>query len=193
MQYGIYEIILNIRSLVITKLFHHNSRLIRYPFFLRNGRYVDLGIGFTCGYHCRIEVIKMVHTHGIIKFGLNCKLGDNVHIVAKQNVTIGNNVLIASKVFITDCNHGNYSGLEQSSPNISPDKRILKSSPVIIGDNVWIGENVVILPGVSIGSGAIIGANAVVTKDVPVNGISLGIPAKCIKIYDTLTKKWKKL
>ena len=53
--------------------------------------------------------------------------------------------------------------------------------PVIIEGNVWIGANVTILKGVTVGKGAVIGAGSVVTKDVPTNGIAVGVPSKVIK------------
>jgi len=61
----------------------------------------------------------------------------------------------------------------------------IKSSPVIIGNDVWIGGNVTILKGVNIGDRAVIAFGAVVTKDVPKEELHGGIPAVKIKnIYD---------
>lgn len=54
----------------------------------------------------------------------------------------------------------------------------------IIGKNVFIGPGVKIIGAVIIGDNAQIGANAVVTKDVPDNGVAVGIPAKVIKILN---------
>ena len=59
---------------------------------------------------------------------------------------------------------------------------------ISIGEGVWIAAHVKILAGVSIGDGAVIGANAVVTKDVPENGVMVGIPAKNV---GTATEKFK--
>ena len=47
-----------------------------------------------------------------------------------------------------------------------------------IEDNVTIGAGAKVLGPITIGSGSAIGANAVVTKDVPVDHIATGIPAK---------------
>ncbi|MGN8895286.1 DapH/DapD/GlmU-related protein [Collinsella sp. HCP28S3_E9] len=151
--------------------------------FLRGKPRFSYGKGFTTGYGCRIEAFGDGRQDKTIRTEIveNCHLGDNVHIVATNHVTISKNFLSASKVFISDCGHGEYSGPNPSHPDTDPSKRALASMPVIIGDNVWLGENVCALKGVHIGDGAIIGANAVVSKDIPANSIAVGSPAKVIK------------
>ena len=114
-----------------------------------------------------------------IVIGDNVSLGFDCHIGAINYIEIGNNVLMGSKIYITDHYHGKFSPEEKENP---PAKRKLYSKgSVIIGDNVWIGDNVSIMPGVTIGKGAVIGANAVVTKDVEKYQIAAGVPAKIIK------------
>ncbi|WP_418793931.1 DapH/DapD/GlmU-related protein [Paenibacillus phytohabitans] len=151
---------------------------------------MTFGTGFTTGYSCRIEMYGEVVKDKLI-IGENCIIGDYAHITANKKVTIGNNVLMASRVFITDTGHGNYSNFsEKSAPLIPPNERPLYCNEVLIGDNVWIGENVSILPGVTIGNGCVIGANSVVTKNIPLNSIAVGNPARVVKQYDIVTKKW---
>lgn len=91
-----------------------------------------------------------------------------------NHVEIGNNVLIASKVFISDTNHGCYKELNVSYLKIPPRERELVSSPVKIGNNVWIGENAVILAGSEIGDGCVIGANSVISRVIPENSVVVG-------------------
>ena len=193
MQYGPYEIIRNAISLFVTKIFHPNARLIRYPCYLRNSKNILINKGFTCGYNCRIESIQTDNKYGIIRFGENVKIGDSVHIASADSVEIGNNVLIASHVFISDLDHGTYNGNNQTSPETNPDDRKIFSKPIQIGNNVWVGENVVILKGVNIGDGCIIGANSVVTKDVEKNCIVAGVPATIIKRFNYQTCKWENI
>jgi acetyltransferase-like isoleucine patch superfamily enzyme len=59
---------------------------------------------------------------------------------------------------------------------------------VIIHNDVWLGLNVVVLPGVEIKEGAVIGAGAVVTKDVEPYTVSVGVPAKPVRIRCTNPK-----
>jgi lipopolysaccharide O-acetyltransferase len=115
-----------------------------------------------------------------------------VHIGALNRISIGNNVLIASRVFITDHNHGSYNGAHQSSPYTPPAIRDIISNEVKIEDNVWIGEGVCILPGVVIGKGSVIASNSFVTKSIPANSIAAGVPAKVIKKFDIKENIWKK-
>jgi len=49
---------------------------------------------------------------------------------------------------------------------------------VVTEDDAWIGANVTILKNVHIGRGAIVAAGAVVTKDVGMNEIVAGVPAR---------------
>ena len=192
MQYGFYEIRKNALSLIRTKLFYKNARLIRYPIYIRNRKNIMFSNGFTCRYHCRLECIRSDKYDGKIESGENVKIVDNVHIASASHVKIGKNVLMASHVFITDLDHGDYQSTTCDIPNSIPDKRQLLTIPVEIGDNVWIGENVVILKGVKIGSGSIIGANSMVLKDVPKNCIVGGSPCHIIKKFDYQNNEWKK-
>ena len=175
----------------MTKGLFPGARLVRRPVFLRGRRHAQFGRGLTTGYSCRFDLGGGSSTGITLTVGRNCHLGDNVHIVATERVTIGDNCLMASKIFISDTSHGSYQGDVQSSPDTAPNSRPLHARPVAIGANVWIGENVCVLPGVSIGDGAIINANAVVTKDVPPASIVAGIPARVVKHWDEGSKKWQ--
>lgn len=181
-KYSVSEFITTAFALVCTKIFYKGARLIRRPVYMRGKSSISYGTGFTTGHSCRFDLAGENEKTLII--GKNCEIGDNVHIVAHEKVVIGNNCLMASKIFISDTNHGNYSGEAQSAPEMPPNERKLSTNPVTIGDNVWIGDNVCILPGVSVGDGCIIGANSVVNKDIPTNSIAVGAPAKVVKKYD---------
>lgn len=146
--------------------------------------------GLTTGRFCRFDLIGTKKT---LKIGDNCELGDMTHIVAYNDVSIGNNVLAASKCFISDTNHGEYHNGNQSDPGIPPRERQLTVGEVFIGNNVWLGENVVILAGTKVGNGCIIGANSVVKGEIPDNCICAGAPAKILKRFDTEERKWKRI
>lgn len=181
-------------SYINTKLFYSKSRLIRFPFDVRNKSNIDFGIGLTTGVGCRIEAFPKIKENIVLQFGKNVQINDYVHITAMESVKIGNNVLLASKIYISDCSHGSYCGDENdSSPNTIPETRTLFAKPILIEDNVWLGEFVSVLPGVTIGKGTIVGANSVVAKSLPANVIAVGSPAKPIKKFNFQTSRWEKI
>lgn len=188
-NYSPSEFSKNVYSLIMTKLFYRGMRLVRRPVYMRGKSSLSGGKGLTTGHFCRFDLIG--NGKKTLFIGSDCEIGDNVHIVARERVEIGDNVLIASKVFISDTSHGRYDNTDPySTPYTCPNDRQLFTSPVKVGNNVWIGENVVILSGVSIGNGCVIGANSVVTRDLPDNVIAAGSPAKVIKYYEDNEKKW---
>jgi acetyltransferase-like isoleucine patch superfamily enzyme len=193
-KYALSETISTGYALIATKLFYKGARLIRRPFYCRGISRLQFAEGLTTGHHCRFDLLGEENDNSKkLVIGKNCKIGDNVHIVANEKVIIGDNCLMASKIFISDTSHGYYSNSTNgSSPDVPPDERPLYVKPISIGNNVWIGENVCILLGVSIGDGCIIGANSVVNRDVPNNCIIAGTPAKVIKKYDFSKEMWVK-
>ncbi len=157
-------------------------------------RYITIGDKFTAGRGLWLEAVTVndgVVFRPAITIGDNVIVNENVHIAAVDRVAIGNDVLIASRVFISDHNHGVYGGDGHSSPDVPPRLRALTiAQPVTIGDRVWIGEMVSILPGVTIGAGSIIGAGSVVSRNVPPDAIAVGSPARVVKIFDRAQQQW---
>jgi acetyltransferase-like isoleucine patch superfamily enzyme len=166
-------------SLLVTKILFRPARIIRQPTRIRGFSNIRLGRNFTTGQYCRIEAghARDKKTKNLI-IGDNVQINDSCHIAALSSISIGNNVLIASQVFISDHDHGGLSHLELLVP---PKDRPLVFAAVVIEDDVWIGEKVVILKGVCIGRGAVIGAGAVVTHDIPAYSVAVGVPARVIR------------
>ena len=106
-KYSISEFIKNIYSLLLTKIFFHQARLIRRPVYIRGKKSVSGAKGLTIGRFCRFDLDGTKKT---LYIGDDCQFGDSTHIVALNHVEIGSNVLIASKVFISDTSHGLYKG-----------------------------------------------------------------------------------
>lgn len=158
------------------------------------GRGVTVGTGIRIGRRCRIETITRhnnVDFHPKLSIGNNVSINDDVHIACAYNLSIGNDVLMAGKIFISDHNHGIYYGETVDSPESPPSDRLLSGQDITIEDRVWLGEMVSVLPGVTIGEGSIIGANSVVSRDIPPYTIAVGAPAKPIKFYDLDERRWK--
>ncbi len=178
-----------------TKTLFSRCRLVRRPIFIRGRKHIDFGSNLTTGVGARIEVFTHPKQPSdfLLYFGQNVQLNDYVHIAVAKLVIIGNNVLIASKVFISDHDHGNYSGdSDHDSPEQSPVSRRLQCSEVVIEDNVWLGEMVSVLPGSYIGFGSVIGAGSVVKGRIPPRSIAVGVPAKVIKQFNPATGRWER-
>jgi acetyltransferase-like isoleucine patch superfamily enzyme len=130
----------------------------------------------------RIEAIaahRGIRYNPVIIFGNNVSMENDCHIGAVNRVEIHDNVLIASRVYISDHAHG---VADYPDIAIAPNERpVWSKGPVIIEHDVWIGEGACILPGVTVGHNAIVGANAVVTRDVPPFSVVGGVPARVVK------------
>ena len=192
-KYGFWGVIQMFINLIKTKFRFSDARIIRFPIDIRGKKYIKVSKGFTTGVGCRIEAYPE-NNQTTLTFGENFQMNDYVHITAMEKVQIGNNVLFASKIYVSDCSHGSYAGDENdSNPESIPHARKMFSKPVVIEDNVWLGEFVSVLPGVTIGKGSIVGANSVVSKSLPSNVIAVGSPAKPIKKYNFETQRWEKI
>ncbi len=110
--------------------------------------------------------------HGKITIGNHVLISPAFHAISCQHIEIGDNVMIAGHVYISDADwHGIYD--RTASPGAS--------APIRLEDNVWIGEGAKILKGVRIGKNSIIGAGAVVTQNIPANVVAGGAPAQIVK------------
>lgn len=194
-KYSIVSMIKLSFFLFRTKLIEKKARLFRFPMEIRGRKFIDFGELLTTGVGCRFDCFEGEEPHKIkLSFGKNVQINDYVHIVAMDSITIGDNVLMASHIFISDNSHGSYKcNFQDSDPMIPPAKREYVTAPIKIGNNVWIGEGVCIMPGVSIGDGCVIGAHSVVSKSIPDYTVAVGTPACVIKEYNFRTKHWEKV
>ena len=194
-HYGVLGLLSLALDVVVTRIRFGKCRLIRRPFYVRGRRWIDFGENLTCGRGLRIDALgDPASAAPLIHIGANVEMNDYVHIGAIESVTIGDRVLIASKVFITDHEHGGYgkAGVH-SVPDIAPSKRPLVALPVVIEDDVWLGEFVSVLPGVRIGKGSVIGTMSTVTQDIPPYSIAVGSPARVIKRFNVVTNMWERV
>ena len=118
-----------------------------------------------------------IEIHPKAKIGKNLFIDHGMGVVIGETSDIGDNVTIYHMVTL--------GGI---SPSInSNDQREVKRHPTL-QDNVVVGSGAQVLGPITIGKNAKIGANAVVTKNVPENGIMVGIPAKNV---GTATEEFK--
>lgn len=150
-------------------------------FWIEGGQHIFIGNDFSARRGLRIEAwdrYREFTYSPTINIGDGVRVGEHCHIGAIDEVNIGNNVLMGSKVYITDHHHGDT--CEEDLLQLPVERRLYSKGKVVIEDNVFIGDNAVIMPGVRVGHNSVIAANAVVTKDVlPFNVIG-GVPGKKI-------------
>ena len=118
-----------------------------------------------------------------IYFGNNCEVNMNCVFLDDNQITIGDNALIAPNVQIYTAFHPTNAkdrfGETKEDGSFAFCKT--QTAPVTIGDNVWIGGGAIIMPGVTIGDNVVIGAGSVVTRDIPSDKIACGNPCRVIR------------
>lgn len=105
-----------------------------------------------------------------VRNGAEAKIGDNTSlnhgcmIISHEKIIIGKGVQFGPNVLIYDHDHDfrAENGLKELK---------YKTSPVVIGDNVWIGANTIILRGARIGNNCIIGAGSVINGEYTNNSV----------------------
>jgi acetyltransferase-like isoleucine patch superfamily enzyme len=120
----------------------------------------------------------------------SCKVGNftllnGALLMAEERIEIGSHCLVSWNVGIADCDFHpldpatRRTDAEALAPFLvdRPPRPLLRSAPVIIGDNVWIGMNSIILKGVTVGENSVIAAGSVVTRSVAANVVVAGNPA----------------
>lgn len=150
-------------------------------YYIHGSRYMEIGEKCVFGKNCWVECLDIYHGKHFspkLSIGRNFSMQQNCHIGCIDSISIGENVLLGSNIYITDHYHGE---ITKDALTLPPISRPLSSKPVKIGNNVWIGDKVSIMPGVTIGDNVIVGANAVVTHSFPDNVVIAGVPARIIK------------
>lgn len=183
-----------IRSAFLASSFGAEGLSIGPRSYIRGVKYISVGTGFSAGDGLWLEAISKYYDQELsprIIIGENVVISHWTHIAATHYVEIGANVLIGSKVIITDHNHGQYAGAIQSRPDERPVcRRLDQGKRTIVGANVWLGDGVVVCPGVEIGDGSVVGANSVVTKSIPPFTLASGVPAVPNKRFDSKLRMW---
>jgi len=114
---------------------------------------------------------------GPIRLGKRTSIGSNSVIVSMDGVELGDAVLTAGGCSISA---GSYHFDDVDAAVM--DQGVYSKGPIRIGAKSWLGTGVIVLDGVTIGEGAVIGAGALVTKDIPMNAIAFGVPARVQRI-----------
>jgi acetyltransferase-like isoleucine patch superfamily enzyme len=97
-------------------------------------------------------------------------INSGVSILARSEIEIGENSIVAENAMITDTD------LYEIDEGAG-----VRTKRIRLGRNVWIGRGATVLPGVTIGDHSVVGAAAVVTKPVPARQVVAGNPARLVR------------
>lgn len=138
-----------------------NVSLLRHPENIHLGSHVILKDGARL---CPTNIAAK------ISIGAWTTVGYYTFLFATEEITIGENCLIAPFCYFVDANHGLHRDMLIREQDLSV-------SPIKVGNDVWLGVRATVLRGVTIGEGAVVAAGAVVDSDVPAYAIVAGNPA----------------
>jgi len=185
---GMHFIYSQLKYKLLMYSFGYKSRIIK-PMLISNHKHISIGNNVIIRNGVRLEVVDP-QNEIVIKIGDNVNIEQYVHIVARCNISIGNNVSITGGCSIVDVVHpyGDISAEDKIGNRIES-----ICMPVLIGDGSFIGFGAHINPGVTIGRNCIVGARSVVTKSVDDYSVIAGNPAKIIKKYNFDKHVWEKI
>ena len=167
----------------VNPFYHHRGKGSVVRFYARMDVFPFKN--FSLGSKSIVEDFATINNGvGDVCIGTNCGIGLSCVIIGP--VKMGNYVMLAQNIVISGLNHG------YEDVNMPPRIQKVVTRQITINDNVWIGANSVITAGVTIGKHAVVGAGSVVTKDIPAYTVSVGNPARVIKMYNFITNSWEK-
>jgi len=164
--------------------FGKKARIAR-PMKIEGAQNISIGSGSIINTNAWLGALPLMEgVEPRLVIGAVTYIGRNAHIIAIKHVNIGDKVLIADRVYISDNLHEYY------NPNIPVmDQPVVIKGEVEIGNGSWIGENVCII-GTRIGKNCVIGANSVVTSEIPDYCVAIGAPARIIKRWNKEKHEW---
>jgi len=136
---------------------------IKYIILWRKASFYQNGNPIAKAYYS-LKLLKLSERTGLqiptqTTIGEGLYIGHHGRIIMNPDVTIGNNVNLATGITIGQCNRGAKKGVPT------------------IGNRVWIGTNAVIVGKITIGDDVLIAPGAYVNQDVPSHSIVIGNPA----------------
>jgi acetyltransferase-like isoleucine patch superfamily enzyme len=143
---------------------HVPSHSIRLGFYKRIMNF-KIGKGSTIFMNCKFDTAKQFIIGDNVVINSGCRL-DN-----RGQINIGNNVSISQDVIILTADH-----------DVDSDSLKGRQLRVEIHENAFVGTRAMILPGVKIEAGGVVAAGSLVNKDVGVNMVVGGVPARFLKL-----------
>jgi acetyltransferase-like isoleucine patch superfamily enzyme len=145
-----------------------------------------VGLNHWLGYRVRYMIAKHVLKH----LGQNVKIFHGVEVSYGYNLTIEDNCVIHKYVLLDDRGEiiiregtsiSDYANVYSHSHDLN-DAMEVANERTEIGPRARVTYHATVMSGVKVGEHGLVGSLGVATKDVPPYTISVGIPAKPVKV-----------
>jgi acetyltransferase-like isoleucine patch superfamily enzyme len=161
--------------------FGPGSILVFPPGAIFGQAWIEVGAGAVIGKHVTMSAGTVpgqdLGAAPLLRIGDRCVIGRGTHIVAHEQIVIGDDVYTGPYVYITDQNHG------YADPHVPIGRQWPTNSAVSIGAGSWLGAGAIVLPGSVIGRNVVVAAGSVVRGRIPDHCVVAGVPAKVIRSY----------
>jgi galactoside O-acetyltransferase len=145
------------------------------------------GVSVRVGRGSNVEGTIVLERPGArVSIGARTHVGGGTLLDAAEEISIGDDVLLAFEVLIMD--HDSHAlRFSQRHDDVAnwmrgeKDWTHVRRAPVRVGDKAWIGARAILLKGVTVGEGGVVAAGSVVTRDVPPFTIVGGNPARVLR------------
>ncbi|NEW07157.1 colanic acid biosynthesis acetyltransferase WcaF [Paenibacillus sp. SYP-B3998] len=97
-------------------------------------------------------------------------IGDNAELYSLDAIHVGKHCVISQNSYLCTGTH------DIHDPHFG-----LITKPIHIKDGAWVASDSFIYPGVTIGEMSVVAARSTVIKDIPMNEVHAGAPAKYLK------------
>lgn len=179
-----------IRSILVYLAFGVRFKKVGRCSKIFGSAWITAGTGCTIGDFCWIEAVSRyagVAYRPNLRLGNRVAISDLTHISCVSTITIEDDCLIGSKIYIGDHSHGSVEGAP-GLLEIPPALRQLSDiEEIVIGPMTWICDGAVILAGSRIARSSIIAANSVVRLKECRPALIGGVPARVIRYLDGIS------
>lgn len=142
---------------------------------------IHLGDRVSIGAFSRVIISTTLNDPGAyIRIGNRVGMGEFAYLGGAGGLTIGDDCIIGQYFSCHPENH------VFTDPTVPIRLQGVERQPIRIGRNCWIGSKVTVLSGVTLGDGCVIAAGAVVNRSFPANSIIGGVPARLIRMRQTV-------
>lgn len=165
------------------------TSILHYPLKIDGASCMEIGANVRIAAGSWLYAVTAYHDQVFtpeIQIDEGTSLGNACHLVATRKIAIGKNVVLGNRVYISDNLH-DYREIHRS---IAANK-LLTCGEVHIGDGCRIEANACIIGDVRIGENCRIEPNAVVTSNLPPFSVAAGIPARVVRRYNAVSRRWE--